>query len=478
MVQGHTFKAPDPVQMHPEALLMTSHAPARRGLLSLDALRDLVASGEIHTVAVAFTDMQGRLQGKRFAAGHFLDEVVAHGTEGCAYLLAVDVELNTVGGYAMASWESGYGDFVLQPDFRTLRRVPWQPGTALVTADLAWEDGTPVPASPRQILRQQLDRLAELGLTAWAGTELEFIVFRDTYEQAWERGYRGLTPANQYNADYSLLATARIEPLLARIRNEMGAAGMVVESAKGECNLGQHEIAFRYDDALTTCDQHSVYKTGAKEIASQEAMALTFMAKYNEREGNSCHVHLSLRDAEGRPAFADEQGHMSDLMRHFLAGQLAAMRELTLLYAPNINSYKRFRPGSFAPTAVAWGRDNRTCSLRVVGHGPSLRFENRAPGGDVNPYLAVAAMIAAGLHGVEQRLELPEACAGNAYEADYAHLPTTLREAAELWSSSELAKAAFGPEVVLHYANMAQVEQDAYDSAVTDWERYRSFERM
>jgi glutamine synthetase len=258
----------------------------------------------------------------------------------------------------------------------------------------------------------------------------------------------------------------------------MGGAGMVVESAKGECNLGQHEIAFRYDDALTTCDQHSVYKTGAKEIASQEGMALTFMAKYNEREGNSCHIHLSVRDVDNKPAFADEHGHMSDVMRHFLAGQLAAMRELTLLYAPNINSYKRFRPGSFAPTAVAWGRDNRTCSLRVVGHGPSLRFENRAPGGDVNPYLAVAGMIAAGLHGIEQRLELPEPCTGNAYELDYAHLPTTLREAAELWTASELAKAAFGPDVVQHYATMAQVEQDAYDTAVTDWERYRSFERM
>ncbi|WP_215909513.1 glutamine synthetase family protein [Streptacidiphilus fuscans] len=456
---------------------MTSQAPLQAPL-TLEALRGLVASGEIHTVALAFTDMQGRLQGKRFAAGHFLDEVVAHGSEGCAYLLAVDVELNTVPGYTMASWETGYGDFVFRPDLDTLRRVPWQPGTALVTADLAWEDGTPVAASPRQILKRQLDRLAERGLTAWAGTELEFIVFRDTYEQAWERGYRTLTPANQYNADYSLLATARIEPLLARIRNEMGAAGLVVESAKGECNLGQHEIAFRYDRALTTCDQHSVYKTGAKEIASQEGMALTFMAKYDEREGNSCHIHLSLRDADGSPAFADDNGHMSSLMRHFLAGQLAAMRELTLLYAPNINSYKRYRPGSFAPTAVAWGPDNRTCSLRVVGHGPSLRFENRAPGGDVNPYLAIAGMIAAGLHGIEQRLELPEPCTGNAYSADYAHLPTTLREAAELWAGSELAKAAFGPDVVQHYLTMAQVEQDAFDTAVTDWERYRSFERM
>ena len=451
---------------------------ARQAPLGVDELRRLVAEGEIHTVALAFTDMQGRLQGKRFAAGFFLDEVLAHGSEGCAYLLAVDVELNTVDGYPMASWDTGYGDFALVPDLGTLRRTPWQPGTALVTADLAWLDGAPVPASPRQILRRQLERLAEHGLTAWAGTELEFIVFRDSYEQAWNRGYRELTPANQYNADYSLLATARVEPLLARIRNEMGAAGMTVESAKGECNLGQHEIAFRYDDALTTCDQHSVYKTGAKEIAAQEGLSLTFMAKYNEREGNSCHIHLSLRSTEGTPVCAGPDGEMSPLMRHFMAGQLAAMREFTLLYAPNINSYKRFRPGSFAPTAVAWGRDNRTCSLRVVGHGPSLRVENRSPGGDVNPYLAVAGMIAAGLHGIEQQLELTEPCTGNAYAGDYDHLPATLREAADLWSGSKPAEDAFGADVVQHYLTMARVEQDAYDTAVTDWERFRSFERM
>ena len=450
----------------------------RQPPLSVQELRDLVASGEVHTVALAFTDMQGRLQGKRFAAGFFLDEVLAHGTEGCAYLLAVDVELNTVDGYPMASWDTGYGDFAMVPDLATLRLTPWQPGTALVTADLTWLDGTPVPASPRQILRRQLERLDEHGLTAWAGTELEFLVFKDTYEQAWEGGYRNLTPANQYNADYSLLATARIEPLLARIRNEMGAAGMIVESAKGECNLGQHEIAFRYDDALTTCDQHSVYKTGAKEIAAQQGVSLSFMAKYNEREGNSCHIHLSLRNTEGTPVCAGPDGEMSPLMRHFLAGQLAAMRELTLLYAPNINSYKRFRPGSFAPTAVAWGPDNRTCSLRVVGHGPSLRVENRAPGGDVNPYLAVAGMIAAGLHGIEHKLELAEPCTGNAYNADYAHLPGTLREAAGLWAGSKIAEAAFGADVVQHYLRMADVEQDAFDTVVTDWERIRSFERM
>ncbi|MFF3792368.1 glutamine synthetase family protein [Streptomyces sp. NPDC001981] len=446
--------------------------------LEVEELRILVESGEIDTVVLAFPDMQGRLQGKRFAARFFLDEVLEHGTEGCNYLLAVDTDMNTVDGYAMSSWERGYGDFAMHPDLTTLRRVPWNDGTAMVIADLAREDGTPVVAAPRQILRRQLERLAEHGFTAHVGTELEFIVFKDTYEEAWDRNYRDLTPANQYNIDYSVLGTGRIEPLLRRIRNEMAAAGLTVESAKGECNPGQHEIVFRYDEALVTCDQHSVYKTGAKEIAAQEGVALTFMAKFNEREGNSCHIHLSLQDADGRNVMAGEAGGMSPVMRHFLAGQLAALRDFSLLYAPNINSYKRFQPGSFAPTAVAWGHDNRTCSLRVVGHGRSTRFENRLPGGDVNPHLAVAGLIAAGLHGIEQKLELPEPCEGNAYTAAYDHVPTTLREAAGLWEKSDLAKAAFGDDVVAHYRNMARVELEAFDAAVTDWELRRSFERL
>ncbi|MCX4510136.1 glutamine synthetase family protein [Streptomyces sp. NBC_01619] len=453
----------------------------RKPPLTVEDLRVLVASGEIDTVVLAFPDMQGRLQGKRFAAPFFLDEVLEHGTEGCNYLLAVDTEMNTVDGYEMSSWDRGYGDFAMHPDLDTLRRVPWNEGTAMLIADLAWNDGGPVVAAPRQILRRQLERLAEHGYSARVGTELEFIVFKDTYEQAWDRDYRGLTPANQYNIDYSVLGTGRIEPLLRRIRNEMAAAGLTVESAKGECNPGQHEIAFRYDEALVTCDQHAVYKTGAKEIAAQEGVSLTFMAKYNEREGNSCHIHLSLADADGRNVMAgdgDDEHGMSPVMRYFLAGQLAALRDFSLLYAPNINSYKRFQPGSFAPTAVAWGHDNRTCALRVVGHGRSMRFENRLPGGDVNPHLAVAGLVAAGLYGIEQKLELPEVCTGNAYTAGYAHVPTTLREAAELWENSPIAKAAFGDEVVAHYRNMARVELEAFDAAVTDWELRRSFERM
>ncbi|MEU0304181.1 glutamine synthetase family protein [Streptomyces sp. NPDC006175] len=446
--------------------------------LGTDELRVLVERGEIDTVVLAFTDMQGRLQGKRFAASFFLDEVLEHGTEGCNYLLAVDTDMNTVDGFAMSSWSNGYGDFAMRPDLTTLRLIPWHEGTALVMADLAWDDGSPVAAAPRQILRRQLERLAAHGLTAHVGTELEFIVFKDTYEEAWDRDYRGLTPANQYNIDYSVLGTGRVEPLLRRIRNEMAAAGLSVESAKGECNPGQHEIVFRYDEALVTCDQHAVYKTGSKEIAAQEGVSLTFMAKFNEREGNSCHIHLSLQNTAGQSVMAGEEGTMSPVMRHFLAGQLAALRDFSLLYAPNINSYKRFQPGSFAPTAVAWGHDNRTCALRVVGHGRSMRFENRLPGGDVNPYLAVAGLVAAGLHGIESGLELPDACEGNAYTAGYDQVPATLREAAALWEDSEVAREAFGDDVVAHYRNMARVELEAFDAAVTDWELRRSFERL
>ncbi len=461
---------------------MTNQNPraARPGMLSLDELRSLTASGEIDTVVLALTDMQGRLQGKRLSAEFFLDEVAREFSEGCNYLLAVDVDMNTVDGYQISSWDRGYGDFVLRPDMDTLRLVPWHPATALVLADLTWLDGTPVTESPRQILRRQVARLAERGLVALAGTELEFIVFTDSYEQAAAKNYQDLVPANGYNVDYSILGTARIEPLLRRIRNGMSGAGLYVESAKGECNLGQHEIAFRYADVLTTCDNHSIYKTGAKEIAAQDGMSITFMAKPNSREGNSCHIHLSLRGTDGTPVLAGSGQHgLSAMGGHFLAGQLAALRELTMFYAPNVNSYKRYVPGSFAPTAVRWGVDNRTCALRLVGHGHSLRAENRTPGGDVNPYLAVAAMIAAGLHGIDNELPLEPAFAGNAYADDRSgKVPDTLRSALELWQQSKIANAAFGPEVVEHYANYARVELAAYDAAVTDWELRRGFERL
>ena len=450
-----------------------------RGILTVDRLRELVDEGVVDTVLVAMTDMQGRLQGKRCAADYFLNEVVPHATEACNYLLAVDVDMNTVGGYEISSWERGYGDFVLRPDLSTLRLVPWHEGTALVLADVERVQGGEVAVSPRQVLRGQLDRLAERGLAAFVGTELEFIVFDDSYESAWRSGYRDLTPANQYNVDYSMLGTGRIEPLLRRIRNEMRNAGMYVESAKGECNPGQHEIAFRYTDALSTCDNHSIYKTGAKEIAAQEGRSLTFMAKFNEREGNSCHIHISLRSADGEPVLAgDGPGGFSRTMEHFVAGQLACLRVRTYFLAPNINSYKRVVPGSVAPTAVAWGTDNRTCALRVVGHGQSLRVENRVPGGDVNPYLAVAALVAAGLHGIENELPLEPEFTGNAYGSDKPTVPSNLRDAAQLLSESKIARAAFGDEVVAHYLNAARVELAAFDAAVTDWERIRGFERL
>ena len=442
--------------------------------MRLEELRADVERGAVDTVVLALTDMQGRLQGKRLSAQHFLNEIAEHGAEACNYLLAVDVEMNTVSGYAMSSWDRGYGDFEMRPDLDTLRITPWHPGTALCLADLQWLDGKPVVASPRQILRAQLDRLAERGWHAFAGTELEFIVFRTSYEDAWNSAYRDMTPANLYNVDYSIIGTSRIEPLIRRIRNEMATANMKVEDSKGECNLGQHEINFRYGPALRAADEHVIYKTGAKEIAAQEGMSITFMAKYDEREGNSCHIHLSLQNEAGDNLFDSDQR----LFDSFLAGQLAHLRDLTLFLAPNINSYKRYSIGSFAPTAIAWGRDNRTCALRVIGHGAGRRFECRSPGGDVNPYLALAALIAAGLAGVDAGLELEPAFEGNAYTSEKPRLPTTLRESRDLFAASALAREAFGDEVHAHYVNMADVEITEFDATVTDWERFRGFERL
>jgi len=467
---------------------VTSDSTARRrGLLTPGELDRLMAAGEIDTVIVAFADMQGRLTGKRVAARLFVEEVAAHGAECCNYLLAVDVEMNTVDGYPMSSWESGYGDMVMRPDMGTLRLLPWQPGTALVMADLLWghsdaaaAGGDLVVAAPRSILRAQTDRLAQRGLDAFVGTELEFMVFDDSYRDAWAAGYRGLSKASDYNVDYAIHASTRMEPLLRDIRLGMDGAGMYCEGVKGECNLGQQEIAFRYDEALITCDNHTIYKNGAKEIADQHGQSLTFMAKFDEREGNSCHIHISLRGQDGTPVFgaAGEPFGMSAMFRSFVAGQLTTLRELALFYAPNINSYKRFAAGSFAPTAVAWGVDNRTCALRIVGHGPSMRMECRAPGGDVNQYLAVAALIAGGLHGIDCGLELPDPVAGNAYAGDAQRLPSTLAEAAELFEQSTVAREAFGDEVVKHYLNNARIEIAAFNASVTDWERVRGFERF
>jgi glutamine synthetase len=446
-------------------------------LLNLEHLKQLIASGAVDTVVIAFTDMQGRLQGKRLHASYFVDVVLEQGVEGCNYLLGVDVDMNTVDGYEMTSWEKGYGDMEFVLDYDTIRLLPHLPATALIQCDLVASDHSPVEPSPRTILKHQLERAAELGYVALAGTELEFIVFENTYEEAWNSGYRGLTPSNQYNVDYSIVGTTRVEPLLRDIRNSMHAAGMVVEGAKGECNFGQHEIGFLYDEALVTADNHAVYKTSAKEIAAKHGKALTFMAKFNEREGNSCHIHLSLRGKDGSSVFWDDDGRTA-LYDHFVAGVLATMADFTLLYAPNVNSYKRFAAGSFAPTAVAWGLDNRTCAVRLVGHGPSARMENRLPGGDVNPYLALAAMLAGGLHGIENELELEPELKGNAYDSDKPKVPQTLRDARDAFTQSEVARAVLGDEVVDHYTNMADVELASYGAAVTDWELRRGFERM
>jgi glutamine synthetase len=423
--------------------------------------------------------MQGRLQGKRLHGRYFVDHVVDHGTEGCNYLLAVDVDMNTVDGYAISSWDRGYGDMEFVLDDRTIRLLTHLPATAMIQCDLVWMDHSPVAQSPRAILQRQLDRCAARGWSALAGTELEFIAFDTSYEQAYLDHYRDLTPVNQYNVDYSIVGTTRAEPLLRAIRNHMYDAGLDVEGAKGECNFGQHEIGFLYADALTTADNHSVYKTAAKEIAAQQGKAITFMAKYNEREGSSCHIHLSLRGTDGSLVFwDDEAGGRTPLYDHFVAGVLATAADFTLFYAPNINSYKRFADGSFAPTTIGWGLDNRTCAVRLVGRGAGARMENRLPGADVNPYLALAAMLAGGLHGIENELPLEDELVGNAYASDKPRVPSTMYEARERFARSEIARKALGDEVVDHFVNMADVELAAYNAAVTDWELRRGFERL
>jgi glutamine synthetase len=442
-------------------------------MLSLDELRAEVEAGAIDTVVAAFTDMQGRLLGKREQAAHFVEDSAEHGLEGCNYLLALDMEMDPQPGYAMASWDRGYGDFHLRPDFDTLRRIPWLPATALVLCDVDWEDGRPVAASPRQVLRAQVDRARAAGFEPMFGSELEFYLLQESYAEAHAKHYRDLTPTVPYILDYHVLATTYDEPLIRQIRNGMVGAGMVVESSKGEAWPGQHEINLRYADALACADNHVVYKNGAKEIAALNGRSITFMAKPDHTWiGNSCHIHASLwRDGEN--AFARDDGPFES----FLAGWIAGGGELALFLAPTINSYKRYTAGSWAPTTLAWGHDNRTCGFRIVGHGAGKRVETRIPGGDVNPYLAIAALIAAGLHGIEQGLECPPPLEGNAYESDAARFPSSLREAITALEQGTVARAAFGDEVVDHYLNYGRLEQRLFDQVVTGWERERLFER-
>ena len=442
-------------------------------MLTIEELGEQVERGEIDTVVAAFTDMQGRLLGKREHAEFFLEESAEHGVEGCNYLLALDMEMDPQAGYAMASWEQGYGDFVLTPDLATLRRVPWLEGTALVLCDVGWADGSPVVASPRQVLRTQVERARALGYEPMMGSELEFYLLKESYEEAHAKHYRDLTPSVPYILDYHILATTFDEPLIRQIRLAMAGTGIQIESSKGEAWPGQQEINLRYADALTMADNHTVYKNGAKEIAHQNGCSITFMAKPDHSWiGSSCHIHSSLW-REGANAFDGE----SEVFRHYLAGWIACLRELALFLAPTINSYKRFTAGSWAPTTLAWGHDNRTCGFRIVGHGPSQRIETRIPGGDVNPYLAFAALIAAGLYGIEQELELPEPLEGNAYESDAERFPHALREAVDALEHGTMARAALGDEVVDHYLNYGRVEQRLFDEAVTCWERERLFER-
>jgi glutamine synthetase len=450
-----------------------------RGMLSLDELRKEVADGTIDTVVTAFTDMQGRLFGKRIEGEFFLDDVTEHGIEGCNYLLALDMEMDPIPGYEMANWEKGYGDFAIVPDIATLRRIPWLDRTAFVVCDVANHDGSPVVASPRQVLIAQFERAHSMGYVPMFGTELEFYLYKESYAEAHEKEYKDLTPTIPYILDYHILATTMDEQYVGAMRRGMHAAGIPIEFSKGEAWYGQHEINTRYADAVTAADRHTIYKNGVKEIAFLSGISATFMAKPSEKDiGSSCHIHSSLQDAEnGNNAFVDGEDE-TDVFRHYLGGQRYRARELALFIAPAINSYKRYATESWAPTSISWGRDNRTCGFRIVGHGQSKRVECRIPGADVNPYLGIAAMLAAGLDGLENDTDPGPELVGNAYEAGEAEpFPSSLREAVELWEGSEFAKQAFGEAVWAHYLNYGRTEQRLFDQVVTDYERARMFER-
>mgnify|MGYP003685987403 CR=1 FL=1 len=455
-----------------------------RVTLSLDQLKSMIGDGSIDTVLVAFADNQGRLVGKRVMGQYFLETVAEGSIEACNYLLAVDVDMNPLPGYEAFNWEQGYGDFSAVPDLGTLRLVPWLEKTALVLCDLVTEGSRePVDVSPRAILRAQEARAAELGFTVNIGAELEFFLFKDSYAEAAEKRYHGLVPHSDVVEDYHILQTTRDEYLIREIRNGLQAAGVPVEFSKGEAGKGQHEINLLYATATEMADRNTVYKNAAKEIADSHGRSLTFMAKYDMDEvGSSCHIHSSLWDRKGKRSVmwdADKPDNMSDTFRHWLGGLVHASRELALLFAPTVNSYKRFQPDSWAPTAVAWGVDNRTCGLRAVGHGQGYRAESRIPGADVNSYIAFAGVIAAGLHGIENELDPGDAFVGNAYvDPDVEHIPSTLVEAIELFRESEVAKSALGDQVHQHILNSATQEWAAYNRAVTDWELRRNFEQL
>ncbi len=455
-----------------------------KGMLTLEELRALTADGTIDTVIVAFTDLYGRLVGKRYDAAFFLESVADQGSHACDYLLTVDVEMEPVSGYAFANWEGGYGDVHLVPDLATLRQASWLDRTALVLCDLR-DQGThaPVEQAPRQMLRRQIERAAALGYTAKAGSELEFYLFQDSYREAAGSRQQGLTPAGWYIEDYHILQGTRVEPYVGALRRHLRDSGIPVENSKGEWGCGQHELNVRYAEVLEMADRHCIYKQCAKEIAEQQGRSVTFMAKFDEqRAGSSCHIHLSLW-AGGDNAFSGEQQlgpvRCTDAFRWFLGGWMAHAPEVMACYAPNPNSYKRYQAGSWAPTRIAWAHDNRTAGFRCVGQGQSLRIECRVPGADCNPYLAYAAALASGLDGIERRLEPPPIFEGDLYVAeDQPHVPLNLSQALDRLGSSEFARQAFGVLVVEHLEHFWRTEQAAYDRAVTDWERRRYYEQI
>ena len=456
-----------------------------RGTLDVKQLEELAEAGEVDTVLCMFTDLQGRFMGKRVVPHFFLEEILGdEGLHACLYLLAIDMEMEPLPGYRYASWETGYGDFRMVPDLSTLRWCPWLEKTVMVICDIADEETKePVEVAPRQILRRQIERAAQKGYVFKTGSELEFYLFKDSYDDIAESGYRNLRPTSSYIMDYHMLQTTKDEWIIRQIRNGMLGAGIPVEFSKGEFGKGQHEINITYADALTTADYHAFYKHGAKEICAANGVAATFMAKWTMAEaGSSCHMHSSVWNADGTESLMWEESasqHLSETARYFLGGLLATAREMAWMYAPFVNSYKRYQLGSWAPTAIVWSRDNRTCGFRVVGEHRGLRIENRIPGADVNPYLGYAATIASGLWGIENKIEPPEMFVGNAYEAkDIPRVPTSLHEAIETFRGSQVAREAFGDFVFEHLLNTAEQEQIIFDNTVvTDWELARYFER-
>ncbi|MDP2779683.1 glutamine synthetase family protein [Devosia sp.] len=448
---------------------------------SLAELKKDVAAGSVDTVLVAFPDMQGRLIGKRFQAEFFVE--VAHDeTHACNYLMADDIDMEPVPGYAAANWGKGYGDFVMKPDLATLMKASWLEGTAIVLCDLADHHQTPVAHSPRAMLKAQIDRLAAMGYTANAATELEFYLFDEDYRTISQKGHARAQTAGDYIQDYNIFQTTKEEGVMRALRKHLQASGIPVESSKGEWGPGQEEINVKYSDALTMADRHVVLKNATKEIAWAQGKAVTFMAKWDYGlAGSSSHIHMSLADKSGKPLFVDDKDErgMSALMKHFMAGQLAYARDITYFLAPYINSYKRFQAGTFAPTKAIWSRDNRTAGFRLCGeNSKSIRTECRIGGADLNPYLAMAALIAAGIKGIEEKLDLPPAFVGDAYVREQLpEIAKTLRDATDWLRRSDLLKSAFGADVIAHYVHTAEWEQLEYDRRVTDWELKRGFER-